>query len=142
VIVVSLPGLGYETRQARRARRGCSPSDDNDLPDGWDHPLDHAAIPGSAHAPSGPGGAVLGVGHPEMEWFPSIERYGHRPFTDEFKLHLPGGPYDFPAPAVMAFLSGCGEIISPVLLVLGFGTRFPALGATRRLLGALAQLPS
>ena len=49
-------------------------------------------------------------------------------FTDEFKLHLPGGPYDFPAPAVMAFLSGCGEIIFPVLLVLGLGTRFAALG--------------
>ena len=40
-------------------------------------------------------------------------------FTDEFKLHLPDGPYDFPAPAVMACLSGCGEIIFPVLLVLG-----------------------
>src|SRR5215813_969011 len=39
-------------------------------------------------------------------------------FTDEFKLHLPGGPYDFPAPAVMTFLSGGGEIIFPVLLVL------------------------
>jgi putative oxidoreductase len=38
--------------------------------------------------------------------------------TDEFKLHLPGGPYDFPAPAVMAFLSGCGEIAFPVLLCL------------------------
>jgi putative oxidoreductase len=49
-------------------------------------------------------------------------------FTDEFKLHLPGGPYDFPAPAVMAFLSGCGEIILPVLLVLGLGTRFAAFG--------------
>jgi putative oxidoreductase len=49
-------------------------------------------------------------------------------FTDEFKLHLPGGPYDFPAPAVMAFLSGCGEIIFPMLLVLGFGTRFAASG--------------
>jgi putative oxidoreductase len=49
-------------------------------------------------------------------------------FTDEFKLHLPGGPYDFPAPAAMAFLSGCGEIIFPVLLVLGLGTRFAALG--------------
>src|SRR5258708_37743354 len=49
-------------------------------------------------------------------------------FTDEFKLHLPGGPYDFPAPAVMAFLSGCGEIGFPVLLVLGLGTRFAALG--------------
>ena len=49
-------------------------------------------------------------------------------FTEEFKLHLPRGPYDFPAPAAMAFLSGCGEIIFPVLLVLGFGTRFAALG--------------
>jgi putative oxidoreductase len=49
-------------------------------------------------------------------------------FTDEFKLHLPGGPYDFPAPAVMAFLSGCGEIVFPVLLVLGLGTRFAASG--------------
>src|ERR1700743_890344 len=49
-------------------------------------------------------------------------------FTAEFKLHLPGGPYDFPAPAVMAFLSGCGEVGFSVLLVLGLGTRFAATG--------------
>ncbi|WP_027552769.1 DoxX family protein [Bradyrhizobium sp. Cp5.3] len=49
-------------------------------------------------------------------------------FSDEFMLHLPGGPYHFPAPTVMAFLSGCGEIIFPILLVLGLGTRFAALG--------------
>jgi putative oxidoreductase len=49
-------------------------------------------------------------------------------FSDEFMLHLPGGPYHFPAPAVMAFLSGCGEIMFPVLLVLGLGTRFAAVG--------------
>ncbi|HWX26681.1 MAG TPA: DoxX family protein [Steroidobacteraceae bacterium] len=49
-------------------------------------------------------------------------------FTDEFMLHLPGGPYHYPAPAVMAFLSGCGEITFPVLLVLGLATRFAALG--------------
>ena len=49
-------------------------------------------------------------------------------FTDEFMLHLPGGPYHYPMPAVMAFLSGCGEILFPVLLVLGFATRFAALG--------------
>ena len=49
-------------------------------------------------------------------------------FTDEFMLHLPGGPYHYPAPTVMAFLSGCGEIMFPVLLVLGFATRFAALG--------------
>ncbi|MDA9440394.1 membrane protein [Bradyrhizobium sp. CCBAU 51745] len=49
-------------------------------------------------------------------------------FTDEFMLHLPGGPYHYPSPATMAFLSGCGEIMFPVLLVLGLGTRFAALG--------------
>jgi putative oxidoreductase len=49
-------------------------------------------------------------------------------FTDEFMLHLPGGPYHYPVPGVMAFLSGCGEITFPVLLVLGFATRFAALG--------------
>jgi putative oxidoreductase len=49
-------------------------------------------------------------------------------FTDEFMLHLPGGPYHYPAPTVMAFLSGCGEVTFPVLLVLGLATRFAALG--------------
>jgi putative oxidoreductase len=49
-------------------------------------------------------------------------------FTDEFMLHLPGGPYHYPAPAVVAFLSGCAEITFPVLLVFGLGTRFAALG--------------
>lgn len=49
-------------------------------------------------------------------------------FTDEFRLHLPGGPYPFPAPALFAFLSGCGEVVLPVLLIAGIGTRFAALG--------------
>ncbi len=49
-------------------------------------------------------------------------------FTDEFRLHLPGGPYPYPAPAVVAFLSACGEVTFPVLLVLGLGTRFAAVG--------------
>jgi putative oxidoreductase len=49
-------------------------------------------------------------------------------FTEELKLHLPGGPYSFPHPAVFAFLSGCGEVTFPVLLVLGLGTRFAATG--------------
>ena len=48
-------------------------------------------------------------------------------FSEEFKLHLPGGPYSFPVPAVMAFLSGSVEILAPVFLVLGLGTRFAAL---------------
>lgn len=49
-------------------------------------------------------------------------------FTDEFMLHLPGGPYHFPAPTAMAFMSGTGEILFPILLLLGLGTRFAALG--------------
>lgn len=49
-------------------------------------------------------------------------------FSYEFMLHLPGGPYHYPVPTVMAFLSGCGEVTFPVLLVLGFATRFAALG--------------
>jgi putative oxidoreductase len=49
-------------------------------------------------------------------------------FADAFQLHLPGGPYPFPAPAVFAFLAGSAEIILPVLLVLGIGTRLAAVG--------------
>ncbi|CAN7225293.1 DoxX family protein [Rhizobium leguminosarum] len=49
-------------------------------------------------------------------------------FTDEFMLHLPGGPYAYPAPVTMAFLSGAAEITFPILLVLGFATRFAATG--------------
>jgi putative oxidoreductase len=49
-------------------------------------------------------------------------------FTDEFMIHLPGGPYPYPAPTVFAFLSGSGEIIFPILLVLGLAARFAALG--------------
>jgi putative oxidoreductase len=49
-------------------------------------------------------------------------------FSDEFKLHLPGGPYSYPAPEVIAFLSGAAEVCLPVLLVLGVGTRFAAIG--------------
>ncbi len=48
-------------------------------------------------------------------------------FSTEFKLHLPGGPYDFPAPAVMAFIVGSAEILLPTLLVLGLATRLAAL---------------
>lgn len=49
-------------------------------------------------------------------------------FSQEFMLHLPGGPYPFPAPALMAFLSGCGEIVFPTLIVLGLATRLSGLG--------------
>src|SRR5271170_7945639 len=49
-------------------------------------------------------------------------------FSSEFMLHLPGGPYPFPVPAAIAFTSGCGEILFPILLVFGLGTRFAATG--------------
>ena len=49
-------------------------------------------------------------------------------FSSEFKLHLPGGPYDFPAPAATAFAAGSAEILLPILLVLGLATRFAGLG--------------
>src|ERR1700760_3653672 len=49
-------------------------------------------------------------------------------FTSEFMLHLPGGPYPFPVPAAIAFTSGCGEILFPILLVFGLGARFAATG--------------
>jgi putative oxidoreductase len=49
-------------------------------------------------------------------------------FSSEFKLHLPGGPYPFPAPGVVAFAAGTAEILLPVLLVVGLGTRLAAFG--------------
>ena len=49
-------------------------------------------------------------------------------FSSEFKLHLPGGPYDFPMPAVMAFAAGSAEILLPILLLFGLATRLAALG--------------
>lgn len=49
-------------------------------------------------------------------------------FANEFKLHLFGAEVAYPAPELMAWLSGVGEIVLPVMLVLGLGTRFAALG--------------
>lgn len=49
-------------------------------------------------------------------------------FSTEFKLHLPGGPYDFPAPGAIAFAAGSAEILLPVLLVLGLATRLAGFG--------------
>jgi len=49
-------------------------------------------------------------------------------FSSEFRLHLPGGPYAYPAPALMAFAAGSAEILLPILLVLGLASRLAALG--------------
>ncbi|MGY4475384.1 DoxX family protein [Bradyrhizobium sp. USDA 3364] len=49
-------------------------------------------------------------------------------FEEEFKLHVFGGVYDFPAPLIVAHVTGMAEIVLPILLVLGLGTRLAALG--------------
>lgn len=49
-------------------------------------------------------------------------------FAEEFKLHVFGAAIPYPAPILMAWLAGIGEILLPILLVLGLGTRFAALG--------------
>ncbi|HEV7346614.1 MAG TPA: DoxX family protein [Devosia sp.] len=49
-------------------------------------------------------------------------------FEQEFKLHLFGQALAYPFPLAAAFLAGIGEIVLPVLLVLGLGTRVAALG--------------
>ncbi len=49
-------------------------------------------------------------------------------FREEFRLHLFGQLVPYPLPVAMAWLSGLCEITLPVLLVLGLGTRYAALG--------------
>ncbi|MGE3739737.1 MAG: DoxX family protein [Geminicoccaceae bacterium] len=49
-------------------------------------------------------------------------------FEQEFKLHILGQAISYPFPLTAAFLAGIGEIALPILLVLGLGTRFAALG--------------
>jgi len=49
-------------------------------------------------------------------------------FEDEFKLHIFGRAYDFPAPVAAAFLDGVAEIVLPILVVVGLATRFSAVG--------------
>ncbi len=49
-------------------------------------------------------------------------------FENEFKLHIFGATYPFPMPTLAAFGSAVGEIVLPILLVIGLGTRFAAFG--------------
>ncbi len=49
-------------------------------------------------------------------------------FSDEFKLHIFGAEYPYPAPELMAYASAICEVTFPVLLVIGLGTRYAALG--------------
>ncbi|MGY6707325.1 MAG: DoxX family protein [Rhizobiaceae bacterium] len=49
-------------------------------------------------------------------------------FANEFKLHIFGQAYAYPFPLLMAWAASIGEIILPILLVIGLFTRFAALG--------------
>ncbi|NMG40901.1 DoxX family membrane protein [Chelativorans sp. ZYF759] len=49
-------------------------------------------------------------------------------FANEFKLHIFGQAYAYPFPLLMAWGASIGEIILPILLVIGLFTRLSALG--------------
>lgn len=49
-------------------------------------------------------------------------------FSDLFRLHLLGGVYPIPFPGFVATLTSIAEIVLPLLLIAGLGTRFAALG--------------
>lgn len=47
-------------------------------------------------------------------------------FQEQFKLHIFGTLYGFPFPLACAYSVGIAELVFPVLLLLGLGTRFAA----------------
>lgn len=49
-------------------------------------------------------------------------------FEEEFRLHLFGQAYAFPAPDTIALMTAIAEMSLPVLLLLGLATRWAALG--------------
>lgn len=59
-------------------------------------------------------------------------------FAEEFRLHILGGVYAYPAPHLAAVMAGVAEIVLPLLLVLGLATRFAGLGLL--LMTAVIQL--
>jgi putative oxidoreductase len=48
-------------------------------------------------------------------------------FENQFKIHVLGAAYSFPAPDALALLVALAEIVLPVLLMLGLATRLAAL---------------
>lgn len=49
-------------------------------------------------------------------------------FEEQFRMHIFGAEYPFPAPDQLALFTAIAEIALPLLLLLGLGTRFVALG--------------
>ena len=60
--------------------------------------------------------------------FPNLTPATTYLFEEEFKLHIVGGEYSIPMPDIVAFMTACGEILLPILLIVGFATRLSALG--------------
>ena len=49
-------------------------------------------------------------------------------FADEYRLHILGQAFPFPAPELAAALASTAEIVLPILLAFGLLTRYAALG--------------
>lgn len=49
-------------------------------------------------------------------------------FSDMFKLHILGREFPIPLPDLVSTLTAIGEIVLPILLLAGLGTRLAALG--------------
>ena len=64
----------------------------------------------------------------KWDGFLTLSAGAHYLFEEEFKLHIFGSQIPYPFPVAMATAAGIGEIVLPILLVLGLGTRFAALG--------------
>ena len=60
--------------------------------------------------------------------FPQLSVATEFLFSDIFKLHIGGAAYALPVPSVLAYVTACAEILLPLLLIAGRGTRFAALG--------------
>jgi putative oxidoreductase len=69
----------------------------------------------------------LRSGFTRWDGFLSISPSTSYLFEEQFKLHLLGGLYGFPAPDVVAFFVATAEITFPVLLLAGLATRLSGL---------------
>ena len=65
-----------------------------------------------------------------LKWdgFLRLSRSAKFLFGSEFKLNILGSAYAMPFPNVTAFLAGIGELVLPVAILIGFASRYSALG--------------
>ena len=87
-----------------------------------------SAIADDACAEIRAGRAVLVFGPDQVGRLSELSFGAKTLFAEEFKLHIFGAEIPYPAPELMATLSGVAEVTFPVMLVLGFGARYAALG--------------